>query len=425
MLILIESMSSDILICNMAKKFLFFICLLLGTRVLAGNHIIIAFDEAGTSWRLTDDRVRTSIEEMLFDNDGSPLFSEGDYLSVVGVKGDTSSERWDDFVYIKKAYETNYQEVRQMFSVGQWRQLVKTPHRYDYEESYSLISIAKPYILSVFGKLNPKPLVERTFIIFITDHRYNGNDYYNELQYFLGQPDYVRKKIDIYDVLQVCYDVEREYCIEYKDVIKWPFASHNGKYRNVELFEVCPNQEYLTLPAVIDYSPSVTAVRKKGKKYELELYLKHSNPHFDLKELIVYKCSETKKTEEPIDTLYALDEYVGTYVFDRVEAISSLKMMARLKLNDGIYNGTVLTPKTVVGLEQHIIVNIEEDSKILFGLAPLPDWLWISSVKNQQAAAIIISFIILILCIMALVTYVLVTKTYRPKNEEVRIKFYD
>jgi hypothetical protein len=279
--------------------------------------------------------------------------------------------------------------------------------------------------LAKLGKESNKALVDRTYMIFVTDHRYNGNDYYNELQYFLGQDGYVREGIDIIDALQVCYDVEREYCIEYLDVRKWPFSPFNGRYKNVELFEVSPNQEYLTLPAVIDYSPSLPAVRKRGHCYEITLDLEHSNPHFEVKDIVVYKCSESKGVEEPIDTLAGLDKYSRTYVFGRSENISHLRMTAKIKLNDNIYEATLLTPETVPGLEQTIRVNTEDDSRILFGLAPLPDWMWLSFVETQQVAAIVVSFLILTLCAVVMLIYIYATKTYKPKSKEVRIKFYD
>lgn len=409
----------------MIRKIVFLLCVLMCTGALAKNHVIVAFDESGTSWRLVDDNVRRHVDYFLFDNHGKPLISEGDYLSVVGVKGDCSAKGWDDFVYVKSSFVNNYNTMKSMVSPTGWHNLVLTPTDYNYEESYSLISIAKPYILAKLGKASSKAMVERTYIIFVTDHRYNGNDYYNELQYFLGQSAYVNVGIDIHDVLDVCYEVEREYCIEYVDVRSWPFSPFNGLYKNVELFEVSPNQKYLTLPAVIDYSPSLPAIRKRGQCYAVTLNLEHSNSHFDVKELVVYKCSESKGVQEPIDTLTSLDRYSSTYVFGRSEKISHLRIKAKMKLNDGIYDATLLTPETVPGLNQTIKVNTEEDSKILFGLAPLPDWMWLSFVETQQDAAIVVSFLILILCAIVVLVYIYATKTYKPNHDEVRIKFYD
>lgn len=409
----------------MIRRLFLLLCMLICTGAVARNHVILAFDEAGTSWRLVDDRVRENVEYFLFHNEGKPLLSQGDYLSVVGVKGDCSSRGWGEFVYVKSSFVDDYENIKRMLSPTGWPSQVKTPDRYNYQESYSLISIAKPYILAALGKSPNKAMVDRTYMIFVTDHRYNGNDYYNELQYFLGQEGYVRAGIDVIDVLQVCYDVEREYCIEYIDVRQWPFSPFNGRYKNVELFEVSPNQEYLTLPAVIDYSPSLPAIRKRRHSYEVTLDLEHANPHFDVKEIVVYKCSESKGFEEPIDTLNSFDRYSKTFVFDRSEKISHLRMTAKIKLNDNIYDATLLTPETVPGLDQTIKVNQESDSRILFGLAPLPDWMWLSFVETQEAAAIVASFIILIVCAIMMLIYIYVTKTYKPKDEEVRIKFYD
>ena len=85
------------------------------------------------------------------------------------------------------------------------------------------MSIAKPYILKKLGQESAKQWVERTFILLVTDHRYNGGDFYNELQYFLGSQSYINKNIGLFDVLDVCYDVEGEFCIKYLDVCEWRF----------------------------------------------------------------------------------------------------------------------------------------------------------------------------------------------------------
>ena len=257
------------------------------------NHVIIALDESGTDWRTTESKVREGLYDFLFDNDGDPLLGDDDYFSVVGVKADCSAKMWDDFVYIKS--DINKQSLSFINNIGyikaalgnaeEWEKLARTQRSYD--SSYSLVSIAKPYILARLGAETNKSWVERTFILLVTDHRYNGGDFYNELQYFLGKEEFMRKHISLFDVLDLCYDVEREFCIEYVDVCEWrPY--NGGIYHNVELFEVSPNQDYLTLPAVLDYSPYVTAERRKGRKYEIQMNFDHSNEHFEIDNLTIY-----------------------------------------------------------------------------------------------------------------------------------------
>lgn len=392
------------------------------------NHIIIALDESGTDWRSTEANVREGLKNFLFNNNGNPLLGEDDYISVVGVKADCSAKMWDDFVYVKTdknqrlAYINDISYVNEVLSDSRkWSDLAKTQRNYD--SSYSLVSIAKPYILARLGAEMNKAWVERTFILLVTDHRYNGGDFYNELQYFLGKEEYMRKHIGLFDALNLCYDVEREFCIEYVDVCEWrPY--NGGIYHNVELFEVSPNQDYLTLPAVVDYSPYVTAERRKGRKYEIQMNFDHSNEHFEIDNLTIYLCSEDGK-EVCLSKVDNLDTYELNYAYKNKEKITKIKLEATLRLKDGIYDATLLSPEMYPGLIQTIEIRKEKDAKILFGLARLPDWLWLPGIKDQYVAAIVTSFLILFIVILALVIYILKTRTYIPRKDELSIEFYD
>lgn len=392
------------------------------------NHIIIALDESGTDWRGTEQQVREGIWNFLFNNSGDPLLGEDDCFSVVGVKADCSADMWDDFVYVKSDQnkslafinDTNYIETI-LSSAEKWKNLAETQRNYD--SSYSLVSIAKPYILARLGSEMNKSWVERTFILFVTDHRYNGGDFYNELQYFLGSEEYMRKHIDLFDVLELCYDIEREFCIEYVDVCEWrPY--NGGIYHNVELFEVCPNQDYLTLPAVVDYSPYVTAERRKGRKYEIQMDFKHSNEHFEVDSMCIYLCHENGK-ELCLDKVENLNTYELKHTYKKKDKFTKLKVEATLRLKDGIYDATLLSPEMYPGLVQTIEIKKEKDAKILFGLTRLPDWLWLPGIKDQYIAAIVTSFLILFIAIVSFVIYILKTRTYIPRKDELSIEFYD
>ena len=392
------------------------------------NHIIIALDESGTDWRSTEANVREGLKNFLFNNNGNPLLGEDDYISVVGVKADCSAKMWDDFVYVKTdknqrlAYINDNSYVNEVLSDSRkWSDLAKTQRNYD--SSYSLVSIAKPYILARLGAEMNKAWVERTFILLVTDHRYNGGDFYNELQYFLGSEPYMRKHIGLFDALELCYDVEKEFCIEYVDVCEWrPY--NGGIYHNVELFEVCPNQDYLTLPAVIDFSPYVTAERRKGRKYEIQMDFSHSNEHFEVDNLSIYLCSD-RGDEICLASVDNLNTYELSHTYRKKDKFSKLRLEATLRLKDGVYDATLLSPEIFPGLIHTLDIKQEKDAKILFGLARLPDCLWFPGIKNQYVAAIVTSFIILILAIAAFVIYIMKTRTYIPRKDELKIEFYD
>lgn len=390
------------------------------------NHVILAFDESGCEWRKTDLQVMDNVREYLFDNS---LLGENDYFSVVGVKADCSATFWKDFIYIKKnpesgkklAFSDNLDYAKKVTSNQElWYQLA------DYQggitdDSYSLLSISNPYILSSFNNIENKPLVNKTFILIVTDDRYNGNDFFRELQYFLSRPGYKEKGIKFHDVLKRCYQVAEEYSINYNGA-KERFVGNI--YHNVELFEVKPNQDFLTLPAVVSYSPSVVAVRERGGKYRIDLSFKRSNEHFDVVDMMVSLRSGQDSTGVLVDTITDLSDYQRTVTFSNSNKYSSVNLQADLRINDGFYDVTLLTPSMIEGLNQNIEIRYEEDAKFLFGLVRLPDFLWIPGIQSQQTAAIVLDFIILALVIAALAIYIKTTNTFVPDIKDVKIKNY-
>ena len=102
-----------------------------------------------------------------------------------------------------------------------------------------------------------------------------------------------------------------------------------------------------------------------------------------------------------------------------------MRLEASLRLKDGIYDATLLSPEMYSGLTQNIEIRKEKDAKILFGLARLPDWLWLPGIKNQYIAAIVTSFIILFVVVVVFVIYIIKTRTYIPRKDELNIEFYD
>lgn len=406
------------------------------------NHVIIAFDEAGTRWRLSDDRVRESIGYYLYDNSGNALLKENDYYSVVGFKADCSGEKWNDFVYVKKinkkplSFVKSDDSLKKLFCVDtlysdkQWYWYELSSYQGTVTDSYSLNSIAKPYILATLGKAEVKSLVNNTYIILITDHRYNGNDFYNELRYFIDTAQENGKRLDIHNVLDVCYKVEEEFCIKYVDAIEW-----NNSSRFVELFEVKPNQDNLTLPAVISYSPSINAKRVRGGKYSFDLDLEYVNTHFEVKKLSADLCDtgiEYLKIGMPlnhriIDSLSFNNDYSRyhrTFEFSRQYESPAIYLSAELILKDGLYDSALLTHGQIEGLKQKIEIIKEDDAHFLFGLLRLPDFLWIPGL-DQYSAAIVLDFILLGLVIAVFFAYLKISATYKPKPEDIQIRFYE
>ena len=138
----------------------------------------------------------------------------------------------------------------------------------------------------------------------------------------------------------------------------------------------------------------------------------------------LYLCSEDGK-EVCLSKVDNLDTYELNHAYKNKEKITKIKLEATLRLKDGIYDATLLSPEMYPGLIQTIEIRKEKDAKILFGLTRLPDWLWLPGIKDQYVAAIVTSFLILFIAILAFVIYILKTRTYIPRKDELSIEFYD
>lgn len=409
------------------------------------NHIIVAFDESGNKWRATDYKVRDGLRYYLFEKDGSGLLKADDFISFVGFKADCSGENWDNFAYVKLMPENNSNKFQSKHSMAFMRDsayvrsLLVSPGN-DWEKlanysgpfidaSYSLLSIAKPYILSKIGAQNEKSLVNNTYILLVTDHQFNGGDFHNELQYFLSRGTHRLQGRDLNKVLELCYKVGEEYTFKYVGSKVWGTKPH---LRYVELFEVRPNQSFLTLPAVINYAPSLQAARVKGNKHSFELNFKKTNNHFDVKGLNVFLKNPETGNEIFLERIQDLDSLVTRqYTINDSEemadslGVSYLRLEAELLLNDGFYGCTLLNKQMIPGLEQTIKVEYEKAAEIIPGIV-MPDWMWrIVGVEDQAAAAVICFVILIVIALGLLVAYVLLTRTYKPSKKEVKIVFYD
>lgn len=392
------------------------------------NHVILAFDESGNKWRKSDPKVLEYVKYFLYDNGGNPLLKENDYLSIVGIIGDCNNPTWQIPIYIKTsdsskpmAFIPNMGGENKAALDTMWNRIVECEKHF--EESYSLLSIAKPYMIAELGKVPNKPMVDNTYIICVTDHQYNGSDFYNELNYFLT--GYVDKKfergsrnVNVRDVLQVCYDVEREYCIEYSDCRTWIVNTE----RHVELFKVTPNHQSLTLPAVVKYKPTIEASLHRDGSYQFLFDIKPYNDHFEVLELNIYL--ETPDSEELIGSYAEFKEFPIPICYKTEKDSLHLRLEGTIKLNDGKYGATRLSYDHIKGLTQQVVIK-SEPRQMIFHMVDMPLWMWVPWAENQFAAVGWAESLIVVLILIIFVIYISIAKTYKPKKEDISIKFYD
>lgn len=404
------------------------------------HHVILAIDKAGCDGWIGNKEVAQKVRNVLLDfrHDDyqiyRPLFQTSDYLSILGFAVDASQH---DMSMYATPLKMGGKPVRYMNPDKQnlnrllthsWSEIALQKFNPG-NSPFSLVSVAKPYALLALK--NSSVDVNRTFLVLITDHHYNGNDFYDEIVSLVQRQRAlnVYSEIDVNRVFQKCYAVEQEYYIRH---IKTDTVWANRLYAPqgyVEVYEYLPLQQYFSLGAVINYPTELVAKRCKGGKYEIELPLTwRNNPHFTLKRLDVFGVAEDTPSFRTPENAVRLDS-LGKAVFriDRNEKITSIRMRAWVKLLDGVYQATVLSPSQAAsiylgrnGLNVDIPIKYEDDATV-YGL-PLWDIFWLPGIDSQFTMAKIWEIILPAGLLIYLIYYMATHRTYRPKVKNFSLK---
>lgn len=404
------------------------------------HHVILAIDKAGCDGWIGNREVAVKVREVLLNfrhNDYQiyrPLFQTSDYLSILGFAVDASQRDMSMYATPLKAGNEPVRYVN--FKENELNDLLN--HRWGEialqkfkpgDSPFSLVSVAKPYALLALK--NPLVDVNRTFLVLITDHHYNGNDFYDEIVSLIQKQQAlnVNSDIDVNSIFQKCYTVEQEYYIRH---IKTDTIWANRLYTPqgyVEVYEYLPLQQHFSLGAVINYPTKLIAMRCRGRVYEVELPLTwRNNPHFALKRLDVFGVTENTLSFQTPDNALRLDS-LGKVAFriERDKEVVSIRMRAWVKLLDGVYQATLLSPNQLApvylgrdGLNVDIPIEYEEDATI-YGF-PLWDIFWIPGVESQYTMAKIWEIILPTGLLIYLIYYMATHRTYRPKAKDFSFK---
>lgn len=404
------------------------------------HHVILAIDKAGCDSWIGNREVSVSVRNILlsFGHSGyqmdRPMFLASDYLSILGFAVDASQRDMSMYAIPLKVggepfcYRNPDVESLINLLIFKWKELALQKLNPG-NSPFSLVSVAKPYALLSLN--NSSVDVNRTFLVLVTDHHYNGNDFYDEIVSLIQKQRAlnVSSNIDVNRIFQKCYAVEQEYYIRH---IKTDTIWANRKYAPqgyVEVYEYLPLQQYFSLGAVINYPTKLVAERRRGGIYEVELPLTwRNNLHFELKRLDAFGVTEDTPSFWTPDNALRLDS-LGKAIFriDRSEKIASIRMRAWVKLLDGVYNATVLSPSYFApvflgrdGLNVDIPVVYEEDATV-YGI-PLWDIFWLPGIDSQFTMAKIWEIIIPAGLLIYLIYYMATHRTYRPKVKDFSFK---
>lgn len=278
-------------------------------------------------------------------------------------------------------------------------------------EYYSITSFARPYSLMA---LKEQQSTNRTFLVILTDGRYNGNDdYYGEVRYMKTGFNKEGEKQFKEDIL----NVQTNYFCQFKEQIEV-----DGGY--IQLYEFIPLQQYFALESVLDFPHEIMA--KRGKSNYVVDFTSNAitNEDYEVKRMQISLVTNggAIRTEN-----FSPNENVKFEISKREIDNVHLKIKAWVKLYDGVYNNTILHPngsklQGASGLYREIQIQKEDNAKIL-GVIELHDFLFAMSfwTSSQEIAATTWGwiFILIILAISILIIYK--SNIYKVKEGTIKI----
>ena len=370
-------------------------------QVYADNHVIIALDARSDlkyDWSTNVAMVNRNLP-LLLKNNGieSGIVSTMTY-SLESYENDLSKYTQKDAI----AEDFTIQNID-----NYWRRLSTTIK--SGETKFSLLSIAKPYCLKavmVDPKDNSAKLAYRTFLILITDLKYNGNDdFHDELRHKPGMNQSLLSKI-----LGEVKVVQQNYFYDFISQV-----SLNRGY--MMLFECIPQQKYFALESVADYPHNIIAKRTKDG-YSLEFDFKsYNNPNYDLLKSEVIIGNETVL----VQGFNKVKLLIPSYMWESNDTVHA-HVKSWVRLLDGIYNRTILSPDGAElqgkeGLNKKIVVQREPHAKILW-IVPLPEILFKMSfwTSDQTIAAAVWSVLVIIALIVFIIYLIGKTMKYNPNK---------
>ncbi len=286
---------------------------------------------------------------------------------------------------------------------------------------YSVVTIAKPYSLLKFRDIASDKLIEKTYLILVTDYKYNGNDdFYGELKHVPRISKDTKESI-----MNTIQDVQQNYFYKFiaeENISRYPRSGY------ISLFEVIPLQQYFSIESVLDFPHKITATRTKdGYKATFKInQLENPNYRFISSEafLPVEGHDEIRSVKLNQDAIFDIPERL---VEELREDNISINFRTWVQLIDNVYNHTILSPdgdklQGADGLNRSIKIELEKDAEIL-GFIPLTDGLYnISFWTNNQNVAAATWGVIFILILLGIMIFIIWRSTqYRSKNNDVKI----
>jgi hypothetical protein len=413
----------------MKRILLVFAFVLMGINAFCNekkNHVIISFDlKSDIMMNKRRDYTIKQVKEVLPQILKTNGINSG-YVSLQTFSASENAENLDDYIIELKAPFTEFSNISIVLDNLQSSDFSGIMPEY----GYSLLTVARPYSLLKFKEQKNEILIDRTFLVLITDNHFNGNDNYKK-ELDDASPNGIRKNEAVKkSIMANMNSIQQNYFYELIDekTINRVNNIYYAVKASISLYEVIPLQQYFSVESVLDFPHTITATRTKdGYKATFKInQLENPNYRFISSEAFLPVDGYNEKRHvklnqnEIFDIPESLVEQVG-------EDNISIDFRTWVQLIDNVYNHTILSPdgdklQGAEGLNRSIKIKLEEDAKIL-GFIPLTDGLYdISFWTNDQSVAAATWGVIFILILLAVMIFSIWQSTrYKSKRNDVKL----
>lgn len=391
------------------------------------KHVIIAFDD----FILPQFRNNLFNGSLIKSKIGRALrdlgLRDGDYYSLVNFSISAYNDDINELVRPIKDYKGNelvwrpFKSTEDIFSQNEWTNMIIVQGR-DYvgRGAFSLLTGAKAYSLSTVPSKGGK-MVNRTYLLMVTDDNYNGNDDYNKefSTLWYENPNCRLSKTTFTDH---CRNVNFFYKFLYNK--KYNIASSGECSYDIHVYDVNP-QSYVALPSVVNYPANLGLTQVNGG-YRLNFDFSAVSQDYIIKKMqVIYYDYKNKEhiTEFANDTTVIIN-----IPNSDIGGEDSLKILLRgwILQNDNQYGGILLSPDDPLShrLNVSIKLGLKNEAR-LFGIIPIPSLLWSFTDNTNIAVTVwsVISILFLIFFMWWLVRKLIFDNTtYRPNNNQIKIK---
>lgn len=391
------------------------------------HHVILAFDNAGYNINSSlnvpaaqNPKILRQLNRILLDGDSQipPYFRDGDLFSAISFSLG-AAEDMDKFVTVLSTpngkqlkYSTpDKDEMRNAILHTQWNYLATQGIKKS--DSFSMLSLSRPYSLLALGSDEATALNNRTFLVIVTDDHYNGNNSDKEVKDVNACQDKT-KKLDVNSIMELCSNIQENY--QFKYIQKYD-CTERGKLLSAIVFEILPLQRYFTIETALEYPSAVKAKRVAKGGYEIEFECQDRNhPNYKVRKTVVTLQNE----KGAVDSVTLMPD--GKAFFHIKESTipvnTSLQLQSWVNIKDGFYDSMVMSAygdetHASRGLVRQLKIEFEETASV-FKAMP---FLWFFCDDDQEKAALIWRCIgVALLCIIFFcIAVVNISKQYNQR----------